>query len=342
MAKGNMFLGTAAGKLGDVVFYRTAGQQASRVRIRNPKNPRSAMQLLQRTILKTSSSAFSFMQNICNHSFEGRSGVTENQSRFVQLNIAQLRNLPDVRDLIANGEEADFYASAVANFASKDSYGCELNPYVVSEGSLQSIAVEFDTGNAGGFIIDSSLDEDFSYQQICDLLGLVRGDQLTFLFCYIDDTEGAAQPGQFNAFKYSRVILEPSTGDMSETFFEAAGGSSNGFVVASPNPRNEGNLFFNASTFTFYENPSDAGSLRSGVSSALAAVAVIASRQSGGKWLRSSQSLVLRPDSGTGTNLLAWDHHTDYLGNAMSSFSSSSSRSMLYLNQAENFRAGEE
>lgn len=339
MAKGNLFLGTAAGKLGDVVFYRTDGQQASRVRVRNPKNPRSVMQLLQRSILKTSSSAFSFMQNICNHAFEGRSGVTENQSRFVQLNIAQIRSLPDVRDLILDGEEADFFSSAATNFASKDSYGCEFNPYIVSEGSLQSLPVRFDVTVGGFRLFDDALGEEYTYQQVCDDLGLVRGDQLTFLFLYVDDTENASQPGQFNAFRYSRVILEPSTGDMSAPFFASAEGSTQ-FVVASPNARNEGSVFFNNSSFSVFENINDA-TLRSGVSSALAAVAVIASRQAGGKWLRSSQSLVLRPDSGAGSGILAWDHHTDYLGNAIASFSGSSSRSMLYLNQAESFLAGE-
>lgn len=50
MAKGNMLLGYARGKLGDLVFSRQNGQQTSRARNRNPKNPRTEGQIAQRSL----------------------------------------------------------------------------------------------------------------------------------------------------------------------------------------------------------------------------------------------------------------------------------------------------
>ena len=50
MSKGNMFLGYARGSVGDVVFSRTNGQQITKARNRNPNNPRSISQVMQRSL----------------------------------------------------------------------------------------------------------------------------------------------------------------------------------------------------------------------------------------------------------------------------------------------------
>ena len=50
MSKGNMLLGYARGSVGDVVFSRTNGQQITKARNRNPNNPRSISQTLQRSL----------------------------------------------------------------------------------------------------------------------------------------------------------------------------------------------------------------------------------------------------------------------------------------------------
>lgn len=48
MSKGNMLLGYARGKVGDVVFQRLKGQQITKARNRHPFNPRSFSQMYQR------------------------------------------------------------------------------------------------------------------------------------------------------------------------------------------------------------------------------------------------------------------------------------------------------
>ena len=72
MAKGNMLQGMARGKVGDVVFSRLNGQQISRVRNRQPYNPRTNKQLIQRAIMATVMLGYSAGKEIFNHSFQGK------------------------------------------------------------------------------------------------------------------------------------------------------------------------------------------------------------------------------------------------------------------------------
>lgn len=91
MAKGNLFQGMARGKVGDVVFSRLDGQQISRVRNRNPKNPRTNAQLYQRAIMATVMAAYSYGKEIFDHSFEGYSVGAGCQRRFISENAKLMR-----------------------------------------------------------------------------------------------------------------------------------------------------------------------------------------------------------------------------------------------------------
>ena len=51
MSKGNVLLGYARGKVGDVVFSRRNGEQITSARNRNPRNPRTPRQMFQRSKL---------------------------------------------------------------------------------------------------------------------------------------------------------------------------------------------------------------------------------------------------------------------------------------------------
>ena len=93
MAKGNMFQGMARGKVGDVVFSRLNGEQISRVRNRNPKNPRTNPQLYQRAIMATIMRAYSAGKVIFDHSFQFLSVGAANQRKFMSDNAKLLRSL---------------------------------------------------------------------------------------------------------------------------------------------------------------------------------------------------------------------------------------------------------
>lgn len=343
MAKDNLFLGFGRGSVGDVTFSRMGGQQVARARNRHPSNPQTMLQLTQRSVMKTVAQAYSMLSTICDHAFEGMSGATENQSRFAKLNVAMLRDMPDVKEVLESGDEADFLSSAAANFAGKNDYGCELNAYIISEGSLPSVQTEFVSVSASlyGFVFKGgALSGNESYADIIRALSLQRGDQLTFVQLWCDDTENYSE-SKASRLQFSRVILEPASGDLTAKFFSVP--EDGIYTVNSPNPRNQGDVKFwsGAGQNTFVAlSPERSGNgspfpIMSGVTNTICAMGCIVSRQSGGMWLRSSSQLALRPDT-VGNGSLAWDHHTDYLGTAIRSFlPSTDTRSLKYLNQAQ-------
>lgn len=330
MAKDNLFLGMARGKVGDVVFTRLNGTQVSRVRNRAPRNPQTPIQLLQRVVMKTCSSAYSMMADICDHSFQGISGKTPNQSRFLKVNIEMLRS--QLAELINSGDPEDIFNSDAVNFSRKQSTLPALNPYIVSEGSIAPLSYSW---SVNIFMIQGvnpvGSATTVSYRMVIESLGLQRGDQLTFLGFSIDDTTDA---GFMNGFRYARVILDPANGDLDSEFSNSSG------VIQSPNERNEGDVIVQglitssqplkvAISFPDFSNAA-------GAANSICAVAVIVSRQSGNLWQRSTQSLVMRSSSDDVSGHLTENHYLEFLGDAVQSYLTQQNSS-LYLNQAENF-----
>lgn len=332
-----MFLGFARGKVGDVVFSRQGGQQVARARNRSPKNPQTPVQLLQRIVMKTTSLAYSLLQPICNHSFQGRAEGTPCQSRFAQLNVAKFR--AQLADIIASGDDTQILYSDEYNFSAKSDSLAALNPYIISEGTLQPLNLAFTAGSYK-LIVQQPISEataaTITYQQAVDMLGLQRGDQLTFLWLSANDTGvfGPESEGNVNGFQYARVILEPNDGDMSGLLF--ADGAIN-----KPNVRNEGDL-----TLTYVpaagEVPAHFTATNSSIVETIArlntcvAMGAIVSRLTGGIWQRSTQSLVVRPSNADVPGHTRESHDDLLLSYAVESFMTVSGSS-LYLNQAENF-----
>lgn len=93
MAKDNLFLGMARGKVGDIVFYRQDGKQITRTRNRNPRNPRTQKQLVQRAIMATVGLAYKFGSSIFDHAFQGKSVGAQCQREFLSENTRILRGL---------------------------------------------------------------------------------------------------------------------------------------------------------------------------------------------------------------------------------------------------------
>lgn len=329
MAKDNLFLGMARGSVGSVTFARVDGQQISRARNRSPRNPQSPAQMVQRIIMSSVGKAYSFMQAICNHSFEGFETGQMSQRKFMEVNVGIMRD--KVADILAYPVEENIKSSAAYNFSFKNDYAPVLNEYQLSAGSLPSIPLQFTesegwtpriTLNLGGATV-----ENFSYQNIVDSLGLQRGDQLSFIQVTHDGSKADHDLDILTGFRYARVILEPGSGDMSVPFISSG-------AVNDPNPRNEGRFsqfYISPSTET---GPATLLFLMADVSTevtsdrTLAASAVILSRQAGSKWLRSTQFLRPRRTSGA----LSMNHSTLALAYETYRIGASSD---LYLNQAE-------
>lgn len=248
MATGNLFLGSAKRSVGDVTMYIRNGKQISRVRRRTVSNPRSGLQLAQRCILKTVSTAYSVLAPICGQSFQGKQSRSMNQARFQKLNLNMLRTKAAAAVSGEGMTEAGIYENTTGNFVGKQTLGAVVNPYVISEGNLSFDSKYFiDTDDGFYLSVDYPI-ATVTYQQFIDALGLEPGDQLTFCVLTSDTTledQVAPNMGLLTNFLFCRVILMPSDGDMTSTLFTGSGGN---YTINKPNSRNEGVVRFQAAT----------------------------------------------------------------------------------------------
>lgn len=142
MAKGNLFLGHARGKVGSLVFSRQNGEQVTRALNTRPKNPKTDPQIVQRAIAGTVMYAYSYLQQICNHSFEGIAYGAKSQQYFTKVNMDLLRQL---------------YAENPTNtnrmmFSKKNSKSAVANSYIISKGSIKNTPVQPELVKAEGDI----------------------------------------------------------------------------------------------------------------------------------------------------------------------------------------------
>lgn len=278
MAKGNMLLGQARGKVGDIVFSRNNGQQVIKARSEQVKNPQTTAQVLQRILLNTISQAYSKMLSICDHSFEGVKTGQDTMSAFMKRNLNQIRNRV-VTLKNQTGSLSGFYA--VTPIGQKT---LSINPYIMATGTLPPVAVSSLSGTTAADSVAvvniPGLAGDVTYANVISGLGLRRGDQLTFITLNYD----AAQGVQFN---YARVILDPMNEDGTPADLGSA--LTAGGVVLMPSDRNDG---------TFARLTAANGAINFAVGGGIVVGAcVIVSRQAdNGDWMRSNAVMQIPAD----------------------------------------------
>jgi hypothetical protein len=325
MAKGNLILGTATGKLGDTVMYRKDGQQLSRVRVRKIGNPRTEAQAVNRSLLNTLSTAYAYMKGIVDHSFQGLLKPVDNQRKFSKLNQGIARETGSVA---VDGTDTGY------NFNFKGESLLRPNRYAISRGTMPSVEV-FNIAAAGGLIagfqfnqaLTALLETTTTYKQFCDAIGVALGTQLTF--CIISDDTFTGTPSESNMpksygnFHFARIILSDDNGNGDVQMFASEGGD----LTINPNFANSKNL----GTVVFKRLGET--SLRIDVEgkSYPLAMGIIVSNYSSRLWLRSNTDMVVAEgyqDSNTMSEV-----YPSYMN---AEFTPSSN---LYLNQGEGTRA---
>lgn len=301
MSKGNMLLGHARGKVGDLVFSRTNGKQVTRARAAVVKNPKTDAQKIQRTLMNTIAQAYSKMLAITDHSFEGVKSGQDSMAYFMRVNLNKLR------EYLSSEIAAGYDLGSIYAFSPMGTNVFSVNSYVIAKGQLPSLGVGFIGATAatiGGISANT-------YGDVINSLGLQRGDQLTFVA--IDgDTQGNT------AFNFARVILSPTGADGAELSLDTPFIDSN--AISSPNNRNEGS--FNTLTF-------DNGTISFNFNGrAVMAAAVIVSRLGSTGWQRSNTELAQNVTAVAGTQY-SMQEALDYVDN-----SELGTRSDLYLNNA--------
>lgn len=267
-----MLLGHARGKVGDLVFSRVNGQQVTRARAAVVKNPQTEAQMIQRILLNTVIQAYSRMSEICDHSFEGVAQGQECMSAFMKRNLALMRQLVSDGVNIDGLTFDDLYA-----FSPIGSNEFTMNPFIISSGSLPSVTIADISALNGAKIAIESSGATPTYQDVITSLGLLRGDQLTFI-------SQEAWTDRRAAFNYARVILDPR--DANGNQLPLTTEFLNGTAINMPSPRNEGaeiSYSFANGYLTF--NRSD--------NSQFGAAVIVSRQKSDGTWLRSNTSITL-------------------------------------------------
>ena len=101
MAKGNMLLGYSRGSVGDVTFTKIKGQQVARARNRNPHNPRTNKQSLQRAIFAAAVKFYTRgNQNFYKFAFETKRQVESDYNAFMRENVKRAPAIS--REALAN------------------------------------------------------------------------------------------------------------------------------------------------------------------------------------------------------------------------------------------------
>lgn len=303
MAKGNPFMGTARGKLADMVLYRRGGEQISRVRIRRIANPRTEAQLVNRIVVSTFSKRYAILKPICDHAFQGFSTPAKNMAEFMKQNVSMVN-----AEIAEKKDSIRYWETTMYNFNGRNDYDALVGETIVSKGTLPTImAYRGGTEDNAGIVFSdmTGLGANPTYAQIANALGLQLGDQVTLLI-----TTGNLETGTMRGLVVARFILQPSEGGGTTAFI------SNG-VINSPNLKNEMAGITvsydteNGLSFTFTDIPKDEA----------VAYATIASRYSAGQWERSLAYLWSFDDFEDKTMRLAIDSWDESVS------------SSLYLNQ---------
>lgn len=194
MAKGNLFLGTGRGKVGDVVFYRKNGEQITRVRNRSIKNPDTEAQQIQRAVLASVSKAYQAGSVIFDHSFEGCATGAECQNRFQKLNLDWLGSAIKA-DLAANHGDGESVAAVVPRSAS---YAVP-NAWIVSQGTLFQDFFAVDAqAQEDEISFATAPDTNEKLGEYCARMGLVDDDIFTIVaFGIIDNSYEGSDPNRF-------------------------------------------------------------------------------------------------------------------------------------------------
>lgn len=307
MAKGNLFLGQARGKVGSVVFARAFGQQITRTRPTSVANPKTIGQNTQRAILATVAKEAALLTPIVDHSFANVAYGAESVRHFRKLNMGILRNMV-LTSVGTNYNLSAKGASAVPNALK------------ISEGNLPAFSSAYQSDQVG-FYMGTALPDivEVTVSQFKTAYPYIQGgDQLTLV--KLVKTSGTLVDGDaVFALKVDRVVFTPDAFDDMEAEIITAEGYFNSDM-----------LDLTRTTSTTAIQGVDAGAGK-GIGCTTDgdntyAAALILSRKVNNVWQRSTQYL----------ELSQFDDMTDNQG-AIDSYGQTSSLSEAteYLNQAD-------
>lgn len=268
MAKGNMLLGFARGKVGDLVFTRRNGQQVTRPRVREVANPKTEGQQIQRMIFASVAAAYSRMRSITDHSFEGVKYGADSQARFMSENLKRLRAYyPISADVQALADTPPIETMAFALPNDRAQAGVGL---IVSQGTLPAPNVLIATNGVFDGWGDGNVDVGATIAEVLASIGAVPGDQITIV--------ALRDNGQFVKSRYV-VDVNATAEQLAESW------TPNGSAAAFDAQKTDVGVITLAATEGKLEP-------RTEDDDHVAAALIISRRDANGKWLRSPSVLL--------------------------------------------------
>lgn len=317
MAKGNMLLGHARGKVGSVVFSRAYGKQITRALAESVKNPRTDGQNVQRAIFATITGFTSAVRDVVDHSFQSTKEGQESVNRFVSINTKKLREA--------------YLAGAPVDIMPKGAGLPYANAYRFSQGSLglQNLFIG-SVGSAGAqyFGVYQEQDwegdvEDPAMLKAC-IPAFAPGCEIAVLKVYYNENEHfhyvtkdrAVFLSDFSGITETPIVnmngIEGQYLDMKKTTDEGilkviGGGSGNKILAVS-------------------ENINEADNAGNKV---VACVVIVSQKDANGKWIYTTSDMMCVP---------AWNetHDADAAVASYGNASASETTSDLYLQQSAN------
>lgn len=179
MAKSNSFFGLRRGSTKTLTFSVLDGQQITKDRVTEVKNPRTEMQMSQRCKLKTIALAYSAMKAIVDHSFEGTTYGAKSMRHFASINYP----------LVNASSKAK---SPVFGFACYGVSDPLIGQYVISQGSLSKPLVSNTklTATLNGFSI--AITSKKTSADLAAALGINLGELYT-VCSMVQDADGQVQ-----------------------------------------------------------------------------------------------------------------------------------------------------
>ena len=260
MAKSKGFFGLRSGSTKNFTFSKLNGQQITKERVYKVKNPRTLQQMRQRMVMATVSAAYSYLKEICDHSFEGFGVGSPCMSEFMRLNLDALK------------AKAQNDAAVVAFNAYQDK---NINPvpFMVSKGSLNEILPTIADGKLAWSTPKNDADTTTA-EGIYAALGLNQGDMVTFILCGGDFVSKAALTFAPQPLAITRLHADKQG---------AVASLADAFKVES---NNLGNIHVDFSMGANLVIEASCDKLVMG--------AVIISRKAADKWLRSNATMVVK------------------------------------------------
>lgn len=306
MAKGNLFLGQAKGKVGSIVLSRAFGKQIVRTKPTSVKNPKTIGQNTQRAILATIAKSAAALTPLVDHSFTNVKYGAESVRHFRKINMGILR------DLYLNTQNGANLIAKGGSFVP--------NALKISEGSLPKFISVVNSGDVA-FLQDAGKtlpsEGDITVSRFLQAYPYLQGgDQITLVKIIRVNKDDLLSGNALFTIALDRIVFSPSAFNNPDAVIISgdSGVINTNFLdlTRTTNPKcvslnTEGGLGFSADNQEYY-------------------AALILSRKVNNVWQRSAQSL----------EQIEFSDHTDNDA-AIASYGASASvnDATEYLNQAE-------